>query len=159
MAKKSRREKRLTVEYLQKEAGLLKKELRLPVSEYTRAWATYNRRWVASWIILAIVILYAIMAAFFRPSHGPTSKGSLILWVAAIAAVQLIFYFRFIQWPCPRCGKPFNQMVLEPQRKFKCAAPFSRFERCQHCGLRRNTVPEESKTRKLKNSSSPQDSV
>jgi DNA-directed RNA polymerase subunit RPC12/RpoP len=148
MGKSNSRKKR-TEAHLQKKANFLKNELQLPVSEYPNAWAKYNRRWVAAWLILPIVILYAMVAVIFEFHHGPTSEGSVIVSVAAIMAVQLVLYFRFTQWPCPRCGKPFHRWFEESQRRIIYATLFSRSERCQYCGLRRNTVPEEPKTSKL----------
>ena len=84
------------------------------VPEYSRAWVAYQRRWLAAWVIpLILVICY--VASGFRT----------VLLVIAFGA-YVVFYLRFIYWPCPRCGKRFT--MAEAHR-------IVRAEKCIYCGL------------------------
>jgi hypothetical protein len=112
---------------------------RLPVSEYPRAWAEYNRRWYAMWLGFLALVAYAIIIMFLVTTYfsnaSRSEKRNLGLLLIPGIVVCMIPYFRFDSWPCPRCGLSFSDI--------KRTMPV-RPERCHFCGLQRNSVPEES---------------
>ena len=93
---------------------------RLPVSEYPRQWAEYNRRWYAAWTIpLALVLI-----TLFALDHRAMAWGLIIACLA-----YALLYTRFIRWPCPRCGYGFTKPNAYSMYRANC---------CKICGLRRN---------------------
>jgi hypothetical protein len=106
----------------------LKSQLQL--SEYPRAWADYNRRWYAAWMI-PLALLACYLASAFAAAGRP------LTWILIAAfAVYVVLYLRFVRWPCPRCGKHFT--MPDGRSMFRA-------KKCTYCGLQRNTIPEASK--------------
>jgi hypothetical protein len=124
-------------EYLQTKKNVSTGEL--PVSEYPRAWAEYNRRWVFMWLGFLALAAYFVWVMIVVKSHFPNLSKSerKLLWGVLFVPgliVCMIPYFRFDAWPCPRCGISFsdwrNKWPLRP-------------ERCHACGLRRGALTNE----------------
>ena len=97
---------------------------RIDIAEYPRAWAEYNGRWYASWMIPLVLVACAVACHF---------QGWLM--IAALVAYTF-FYLRFVYWPCPRCGKQFTKADWRR---------IERSKRCLNCGLARGSIPTESK--------------
>lgn len=112
---------------------------RLPLSQYPRAWAQYNRRWLLMWLGFLALIAYCIMILMFMHSHFPDFNKSErrtvfgFLMLPGIIACMLP-YFWFNSWLCPRCGLSYSGDSKLPIRA----------ERCQFCRLRRGSVPQQS---------------
>jgi len=96
----------------------------LIASDYPRAWAEYNQRWVAAWAIPLALVAVGLATEIVT--------GFLIAALVAYA----VLYLRFVKWPCPRCGEPFTMGD---------AHRIVRSKHCINCGLARNTTPEEHK--------------
>jgi hypothetical protein len=74
-----------------------------------------------AWAIPLALIILAILNS--GTSARPVAP--LIAFSVPILAYAVL-YFRFVRWPCPRCGKPFTQ-----GRPY--GLPYQKT--CQFCGL------------------------
>lgn len=95
--------------------------------QYAPAWAEYNRRWFAAWLIPLALLLCYLASAVDTSGHPKT-------WILVVAfGVYAALYLRFIRWRCPRCG-----------RRFTTPDPYSmrRSKACRYCGLQREAGPE-----------------
>jgi hypothetical protein len=93
----------------------------LPIEEYPKAWAEYQRRWLLSWVPSLIVFLFCAASA----TTGIGRPTPLLLLAFAF---YLVGYLRFISWHCPRCDKRFT---------FPDAHRIERSDSCLFCGLKR----------------------
>jgi endogenous inhibitor of DNA gyrase (YacG/DUF329 family) len=92
----------------------------LDIPEYPRAWAEYTRRWLAAWVLPLLLVICYVGSERVTGRHPWTG-----LLIAAFVT-YLILYLRFVQWPCPRCGK----RVTMPE-----AHRIVRAKKCPYCGL------------------------
>lgn len=97
-----------------------------PSDPYYANWLELRRRRKRAWIAfftwpLVALIMSGILGVIFGPSHGTFLGGGLL-------AGLVVFGFRAspMEWPCPRCGRPFC-------RDGFISWPFT--DRCLHCGL------------------------
>ncbi len=71
--------------------------------DYARAWADYKRRRYISWFIpLGLLLLSWAM------TKSESHELPLALFVTAVIA-WLGLQNWYERWPCPRCGKRFNE--------------------------------------------------
>jgi hypothetical protein len=97
------------------------------ISDYSRAWAEYNRRWAMAWSIPLIFLVCAFLIEMFISAE-------ILGWtLGATFLVYCVLYLRFLRWPCPRCGKQFT---MADMRRIE------RSDKCLQCGLPRNEIPE-----------------
>ena len=94
-------------------------------NDYPAAWHDYRRR--SRRVLIAMVACMpvglaggAFLGVWF---DNPVPQFAALLLAAAVVGC---FNHRLLNWPCPRCGKPFHRDG--PWRN-----PFAR--RCESCGL------------------------
>src|ERR1700722_3181099 len=74
----------------------------LDPSDYPKAWAEYQRRWRAAWIIPLLLLALSLATAFPKGNPSP--------WLFIVTVVAYgVFYIRFVSWPCPRCGRQYTR--------------------------------------------------
>jgi hypothetical protein len=101
-----------------------------PRHAYCEAWQEYRRRRKLAWIATA-AMLPAIML-------GGVIVLPIALWLESEVPMMLVagacmlgcigLHSRWLNWPCPRCGRAFHNKV------YYCG---SIFDTCKHCGLER----------------------
>ena len=95
---------------------------------YYQAWQDYSRVWRRS-LFLIIVLFYCVnfVLLWIVGTMFPMApKWVLPICLALGTAPAVIVSQAPIQWPCPRCGKPFH----------KTKWGYSGFaRRCMHCRL------------------------
>jgi hypothetical protein len=87
---------------------------------YAAAWADYKRRRLFGYLIPALLLL----ASWAIKSYSPQAPIALFA-VAVIAWLGLQNWYE--RWPCPRCGKRFNE-------------PGKVNDHCAGCGLDKATI-------------------
>lgn len=93
------------------------------ISDYSHAWAEYNRRWRAAWAVPLLLFGCYLATAF-------VNDGKPWTWILVLAVLTyVVLYIRFIGWPCPRCKRQFT---MSTQRGV------FRARSCIHCGLPRS---------------------
>jgi len=104
--------------------------------EYTQEWGELRRlrqRMRTIEFEVAVVVIAVSLTSKYQ-SHGAVAK---IFGVALFGAwVVLLVRFlsvsgEYVDWSCPRCGKPFHATVHAGFIRWR--NPFAR--RCVHCGL------------------------
>ena len=87
---------------------------------YAEAWADFKRRRLIAWLVPAALLL----ASWGIKSIS--SQAPLAFFAAAVVA-WLALQNWYERWPCPRCGKRFNE-------------PGKANAACASCGLDKATI-------------------
>ena len=87
---------------------------------YASAWSDYKRRRLLAYLVPVILLL----GSWAIKSYS--AQAPLALFAAAVIA-WLSLQNWYERWPCPRCGKRFNQ-------------PGKVNEQCANCGLDKATI-------------------
>jgi len=85
---------------------------------YRRAWREYRKReLLALGAIIALIVVPFVVGALTTEGYGRNIAISLLMLM--LGAAVLVFGYRLVFWPCPRCRKTFRGLS----------------NRCFHCGL------------------------
>src|SRR5438045_8978208 len=90
-------------------------------------WAEYRRyRNVDSWLRVATFPqAFALTVGLDRFIKTPLSQGEVFLtWLVVWVGICILVEWRFLAWPCPKCGKRFycGIFLLPPWQCASCWA-------------------------------------
>jgi hypothetical protein len=71
--------------------------------DYARAWANYKRRRLIAWLVPPALLLLSWGAT----NMGMTQVPIALFITGVLAWLGLQNWYE--RWPCPRCGKRFNE--------------------------------------------------